>query len=438
MTVSDPPAGTFTRGPGPIPGAGTSRPADSRDGPETGFRIGMAVHAYYEKDARVRRYAESLVRKGHHVEVIALRAPGAPAEEWIEGVLCRRVPMHRRRGGALRYLYEYLAFLLWATWYLAKGTWRRPYDVIHVHNMPDFLVFCGIVPKLFGARIVLDVHDLMPEVWASKFHSTLSHPAVLILRIQEIASHFFADHVVFATGIFREIALARGTVRPEKSSVVLNAPDTDLFDEERQPWTGPERPGEFRLLYLGTVSERHGVDQLVRVLPLCRARIPGLRLVIHPKLEGGEGKPLEELLDLAKRLGVEDLVEVRPSLDLAEVPEAMSRASVGTFTPHVDLHIDIALSLKIPEYVAMGLPIVTVRTRIMESLFHPGEVRYFEDEDLEGFAEILCELHEHPDRGRALARRAKRFLEEHSWEREFEGYHDVLRGLRGTAVLPAD
>jgi glycosyltransferase involved in cell wall biosynthesis len=118
------------------------------------------------------------------------------------------------------------------------------------------------------------------------------------------------------------------------------------------PYRGPDRPGEFVMLYLGTVSRRHGVDQCVRVLPLAAMTVPGIKLVIHSKLASGEGQPLRELLELARTLGVADRVEVRDSLLLQDVPAAMSRASVGVFTPHLDVHIDMALSLKVPEFVA--------------------------------------------------------------------------------------
>ncbi len=400
------------------------------------IRVGMVVHAYYEKDARVRRYAESLAKLGHFVEIVALRAKGLPKHEVLEGVHLIRAPLDRKRGGTLRYLFEYFVFLFLAFWHLAKRTFHKRFDIVHVHNMPDFLVFSAVIPKIFGTKVVLDVHDLMPEVYASKFHCGLNHPMIFPLRVQEIASHLFANKVIFATSIFQNLALKRGTCAQEDSLVVLNAPDTELFDEGKHPWKGPENPEEFRLLYLGTVSDRHGPDQLVRVLAKAKDRIPGIKLVLHPKLADGEGEPLAALERLATELGVSDRLDIRPSIDLREVPEVMSRSSVGTFTPHMDVHIDIALSLKVPEYVAMSLPIVTVNTKIMRTLFHKGEVLYFEDGDIETFANHLVYLYENPAEAQAMARRAKRFLNEHSWDQEFNNYRLALESLCQCSLLP--
>lgn len=393
------------------------------------LRVCMVVHAYYEGDARVRRYAESLAAAGHRVDVLALRDRGKPVHEELRGVAVRRLPLSRRRGGTLRYLFEYVWFTLLCGLVLTRRALR--YDVVHVHNMPDFLVFAALVPRLCGRTVLLDVHDLMPEVYCSKFRTSVRHPGIWPIRVQEWLSHRFASACCFATERFRQGALARRTCRADRSLAVMNAADTTLFDAARHPWRGPERPGEFVMLYLGTVSHRHGVDQCVRVLPLAADRVPGIRLVIHAKLSEAEGKPMQELRDLAQSLGVADRVDVRPPMPLQDVPAAMSRASVGVFTPHLDVHIDMALSLKVPEFVAMGVPVVAVRTSIMTSLFREDEVAMFPDGDLAAFADLLARLHAEPEFGRGLAERARRFTREHAWDNEFAGYLSLLQRLLG-------
>jgi glycosyltransferase involved in cell wall biosynthesis len=388
----------------------------------------MAVHAYYEKDARVRRYAEALVQAGHEVDVLALRDPGRPRREILHGVQVIRLPLARRRGGVARYVFEYCMFFALVLWGLIWLHRRRRYRVVHIHNMPDLLVFAAMYPKLCGARVVLDIHDLMPEVYSSKFQVPISHRAIWPLRVQERWSMWFADRVVFASDLFREIAVARGSVHPDKAISVLNAADIGIFDRARHPWVGPGS-GRFVVLYLGTVSERHGVDQAVRAVARIKGQVPGLRFEIYPRFAEGDGRPLEELRRLVSEQGLSEIVEFLPPVPLEEVPAVMSRASVGVFTPHLDVHIDIALSLKVPEYTAMGLPIVTTRTRIMERYFHSDEVAFFQDGDVQGCAEALLRQARDPEGGRAMAERAGRFLREHSWEQERDRYFAMLSGL---------
>ncbi|PIE23252.1 MAG: hypothetical protein CSA62_08560 [Planctomycetota bacterium] len=398
------------------------------------MKILMLVLAYYENDARVRRYAESLHQDGHLVEVIALRGPGKPARETLCGVEVRRVPMARRRGGMLQTFLEYLFFFFWGFIYISLSALRNKPAIVHIHNMPDFLVFTALLPRLRGSKIVLDVHDLMPEVFASKTGLPVVSSLILPLRLEERLSLGVSDRVIFATEIFRRLAVDRGSTKIEDSLAIMNVADPTLFDAKKHPWTGPEDPNEFRVLYLGTITHRHGVDQIVRVLPLVREAIPGIRFVVHPRLAAGEGRPLQELEELAAELGVADLLRIERALSLEEVPEVMSQASVGAFTPHQDVHIDMALSLKVPEFVAMGLPIIAVRTRIMESLFQDGEVLYFEDGELEQFARHLIYLHRHPDAARDMAKRARRFLSEHSWQQEYQRYGKMLEELTGQQI----
>jgi glycosyltransferase involved in cell wall biosynthesis len=115
----------------------------------------------------------------------------------------------------------------------------------------------------------------------------------------------------------------------------------------------------------------------------------------------------------------------------------MSRASVGVFTPHLDVHIDMALSLKVPEFVAMDVPVVAVRTSIMTSLFREDEVAMIADGDRDAFAAWLTRLYREPQLGRQMAERARRFTVEHAWEKEFAGYVGLLQRLCGRPVAVA-
>src|SRR5687767_13192959 len=163
-------------------------------------RVAMLAHTYYLRDPRVRREAEALAAQGVEVHVICLREPrktGAEREARhaiVNGVRIHRLPVSRRRGGVLRYLYEYMAVGLAGAVKLASLHLRRRLHVVHVHNMPDILVLAALVPRLFGSTVVLDVHDPMPELYTSWNHRADSL-LVRLLRIQERISHAFAHRI---------------------------------------------------------------------------------------------------------------------------------------------------------------------------------------------------------------------------------------------------
>jgi len=393
------------------------------------WRVLMIVHSQYQRDARVRRYAESLLGLGHEVDVIALADLAASSVPDTDGLNLISISVRRKRAGKLRSLFEWLAFSVLATWKVLNLQRRRHYQIVHIHNMPNFLVFISLPAKLSGAKVVLDIHDLVPELFSSKFATSLDHSAMKVLHMEERVSCRFADAVILATDLFREIAVARGSCSADKAVTVLNTPDLTLFDQTRFPWTGPDSSGEFRVLYVGTVAPRYGVDQAINAMKLLHSELPGLRFLIYPRLDEGEGDALTHLRELVRHLELESVVEFRHPVPLEEMPAVMASANVGIYTPRVDVHTDIALSIKVPEFVAMSVPIVTVRTQVMEQYFSADQVAYFEDGDIEACANAIRGLYGDPSRARRMADRARRFLDQHHWENERQRYFALLSRL---------
>ena len=76
------------------------------------------------------------------------------------------------------------------------------YDVIHVHSLPDFEVFAAFIAKLLGAKLVLDIHDLMPEFYANKFDKSSRSLIFRSLALVERMSVAFSDHVIAANDLW--------------------------------------------------------------------------------------------------------------------------------------------------------------------------------------------------------------------------------------------
>src|SRR5262245_20174323 len=151
-----------------------SQPGGSMPAPGTPvLRICHLAYTFLDTDNRVRRYAESLASYGHSVDVVSLRRDSQPASEERGGVREYRLQLRNKtEGAATTYLAKLLLFFARATAFISIQHARRPYDVLHVHNVPDFLVFAAWLPKLTGARIILDIHDILPELYCDKFHKS--------------------------------------------------------------------------------------------------------------------------------------------------------------------------------------------------------------------------------------------------------------------------
>ena len=159
---------------------------------------------------------------------------------------------------------------------------------LHVHNMPNFLVFAGLIPLLAGKPIILDVHDTMVETYAAKFAGRSSRLLEWGLRLEEAICCRMARHIICVNDIQKAAIVGRGI--PEgKIIVAMNVPDPRVFDHNRTIRGRANEDGRFRMIYHGTVTKRVGVDQAIRAVSKLNGKVPGLEFHIV-----GDGDDLKE------------------------------------------------------------------------------------------------------------------------------------------------
>lgn len=397
-----------------------------------GMRVGMIVHAYYLKDARVRRYAELLAADGHEVDVICLREPGEPRTDSHLGVRIHRVDLARTRGGRSSYVLEYassfLRFLLKLNRLWLGGT---RFDVLHIHNMPDVLVFCALFQRLWGTKVVLDVHDLMSEVYQSKYGLGGDHWLARLLRVEERLSAGFASAVITANHAFADILKDR-SVPADKVTVVMNAANDRFYlsEEARKTCRAGKPEGDFHVMYIGTLAPRYGVEIAVRALARLHrsGAIPGLRFSIIPKI-ANEGTYLDDVLAEIDRSGLGDRFALLDPVPHDRMPEVIAGADAMIYTAIPDVHMDIALSLKIPEAIAVGCPVVSSRLSVNSRYFGDDALFVFEPGDVEECAERVLQVYREPELARAKAAAARAKLEEMAWAKQAARYRALLAGL---------
>jgi glycosyltransferase involved in cell wall biosynthesis len=365
------------------------------------LRVAMLLHGQYPWDERVKREAQALVDAGHEVDVVCLRQfAGEPARETVDGVRVFRLPLRRRFTRARSsYFAEYGAAFAGCFWMITFLNARRRYDAVQVHTLPDVLVFSAVAAKLTGAKIILDMHDLMPELYMSKFGLGDHAPIVRILRTTEGASTRFAHAVITASELFRERLVASG-VPEDQVTVVLNTADAVAFPpppDARLPGSGDG----FTVFWHGTMVRRYGLDIAIRAVASLRETIPGLRLIVY-----GEGECSDELEELTRALGAEDVVDFRGQVSHLELAGHIASADVGIVPNRPDVHIESAYPTKLFEFVQMGVPVVATRTRVLEGRFG-NEAIVFTAADPESVA---------LEGARQMARRARAQCAPVSWQ----------------------
>lgn len=389
----------------------------------------MIAHTVYEHDSRVMYYAEELARLGHQVDVICLseeRAAPAPMPG-VRVIPIRAAAKKKAVDSPLRYALRLLGFLLRAGWAAAVRGFRQRYDLVHVHSMPDFLVFAALIPKLRGAKVILDVHDLLPEFYASKFGTSTGSPTGRLLALEERLSARFADYVIAANDLWRGRLAAR-SVPEAKCGAMLNFPDRRIFyPRERQ-----RRSGKTILMYPGTFNRHQGLDIAIRAFGRIQRQVPGAEFHIY-----GCGPEEENLKKLTMELGLTGRVQFRGARPLREMAELMASADLGVVPKRDDVFGGEAFSTKILEFMAMGVPVIVAGTRIDRSYFDDSVVRFFAAGDEASLASAMMALIQKRSERERLRDNALRFAAAHDWERNRRSYLRIVDRLTGSFHAPS-
>jgi glycosyltransferase involved in cell wall biosynthesis len=372
----------------------------------------MIAYTNYVTDARVRREAETLASHGFHVRCLTTKNGTNPSRRIVDGVELRELDVPKYRGkSTLAYMMSYLRFLAYASVACLLLLIKGELDIVHVHNLPDFLVFAGLVPRLFGRKVVLDVHDSVPETFAAKFSDgALIHKA---LCIEEKLSAYVAHKVICVNHPQRDTLVARG-IPTAKTFISINVPDPRIFGTTPLVPRRDAADGRFSLVYHGTMAERLGVDLVIRGV----ARLQERSCDVHLHL-WGHGDDLDSFQRLARDLHVDDRVHFTPQgYPLHELPQRLQAMHVGVVGNRRSIAGDLMLPVKLLEYVSLGIPAVVPRLRTIQYYFADDMVFYYEPEDVESLAECLYRLHCQPDLRQAQADRARAFLGTYGLERK--------------------
>jgi glycosyltransferase involved in cell wall biosynthesis len=380
----------------------------------------MLAYTFYESDNRVRRYAETLARRGDKVDVIALRGNSSSAVEILNNVRLYKIQMRaRNETGRFSHLFRHLLFFWRSMFFLAIEDMKDHYDLVHVHSVPDFEVFAAWFPKIRGAKLILDIHDLVPEFYASKFRAKPDSRVKRLLLLVERMSARFADHVIAANHIWRDRLLAR-SVKDAKCTAILNYPDGSVFCRRGRTRTD----GKFIMVYPGSLNHHQGVDLAIRALARIKDQAPQAELHIY-----GGGNEAYNLRKLAGELGLAERVRFNDGVSITKVAPIMENADLGIVPKRTDGFGNEAFSTKVLEFMAMGVPVVVSDSAVDRYYFTDRVVTFFKGNDEAHLAECVLEMIRDTAKREAQVKRADHFVGTFDWDlrkSEYLGLVDTL------------
>jgi len=390
-------------------------------------RVCFIAYTDYFSDPRVRREAEALARTGKEVDVICLRGCGRGRLDSLAGVRVSALCIGRYRGEAMIwFIVGYACFFMLAMMRLCFMQVVRPYQVVQVHNIPDFLVFAAWLPKLLGAKVFLDIRDPMPESLMVKYGLRDEHPLVSLVKLEERISARFSDTIICATKEQRGLLEGRG-LPPSNMIVMMNLPDEEVFGG---PIGNGRRRARPEIVFHGTLAERMGVDLAVEAVGIVREEIPDILFRIY-----GGGELLPRLREVTEEYGLGEHVFLSGRFHpVQEIPGLIRSAFAGIVPNRRNRATDMMLPVKLLEYVALDIPVIAPRLPTIMSYFSEEMISYFDPGEVDDLARVILEVYENPAMARRKARNAATFLRHHNWKMERNRYLAIFDGGEGHRV----
>jgi len=322
-------------------------------------RTCMVVYSYYPFDPRVRKEAERLAKNGYEIDIICLRDKDEKKEETINGINVVRLPMQTaREGSKLRYVYQYVMFFILAFFTLNSMNRKRKYAVVHTHSLPDFIVFTAYWAKRRGAKVILDMHEGMPEIYLSRMGTEKQDFIYRFFVIMEKISATFADKVFSISEYFKELFIARG-LDGEKIVAIYNLPDIENIQK-------PQINQSREIVFAGILNEYSDFGTLL----LAISKIDDLHLHIY-----GDGPKMSLIVDKISSLKIQDKVTIHGWISPRDLHSIIGKYRAGVI-PYPDMPIThVALGNKAFEYTTAGIPVISsdmdgVRAVFDESCFY--------------------------------------------------------------------
>lgn len=393
-----------------------------------GKRAAVLLYSEYPFDVRPRRAAEALVESGMEVDLFCLcENDSEKKREVINGVNVRRLPFSRTRGGKTSYICQYLEFFILCSMILISHLFTRRYALIHVHNMPDFLVFSTFLSKLFGAKVILDMHDPMPELYQCIFGLQSGHWILRLLEIIERRSIRFSHLTLTPNIAFRNVFISRGCP-PDKIHIMMNSPEEAVFNETIEPYHDEKSIAKgqtFQVLYHGSLVRRHGLDRLVEAIAMVRESIHDIKLIIC----GSKTPFLDSVLSDLKDKGLDTYIQYLGVRSQKEIASIIASCNLGVVPNHLSAFTEINLPTRIFEFIAMKKPVIAPSTRGIRDYFNDSNMFFFKPDDTEDLARMIQWVYSHPAEAQAIVEQGRNVYKKYLWSLEKMNFIDLVKSL---------
>jgi len=387
-------------------------------------RICMIAMASYPGDPRIRRQAEALDEAGYEVDVLCRYSGKQPPRQKFGNVTAYRIMNAPSRENKIFYFLQSIVFLAVAFFRLLILSITKRYKVIQAHNLPDYLIFAAILHKVFGVKLILDIHDPSVDLFEEKWPGKKNKALKFLMAKAEKYSCKLADKLITVTNTCKERLVERGNP-PDKITLILNTANEGLFEfnSERR---FREITSGVKLIYHGTIAERFGLHNVISAMPILLKDVPDSILNIYGRYEGSY---LIKLKILVSDLNLSENVNLNGRINREQLPDLINNHDIG-IVPYLQTdYMNLSLPTKAFEYIAAGLPLVSTKLKDLYETFDDNCIKYIDESDPKQIAGAISFICSNPILTRDIVNTAYRKLSEISgivMKRRFIQTYDSL------------
>jgi len=383
------------------------------------------AYTRFPADTRLQREIRALTASGRRVAVVVLRGDRDAAVERWHGAVVIRVPGRKTRGGVAAYLREYGEFAWRCRRLLTRHRALRRVRVVHVHTLPDFLLWAALPARRRGARLILDMHEVFPEFVAARFRTAAGWLASAIAGAIERWARRTADLTITVNEPIAELLEGRPARPDERRLVVHNTADPADFGAPRSSATAADL-GRLELVYHGTLTALYGLDIAIRGVVQARAGGIAVRLTII-----GEGPERHTLRRLAAATADPDTIRFEDPIPQAALRARIEACHAGVVPTSLDGMTRYSLSTKLLEYVHLGIPVLATLLPSYARYFGNDALWYWTAGASDDLARVIRDFkNASPQVRERRATLARRAIERFAWPLEaarlLQAYDDVL------------
>lgn len=380
----------------------------------------LAVIAYtsFSTDSRVQKEAQAAVDTGYSVDIYTLKEPNRNNFNQFN-FYDSSFEQYKGRG-KIQYTFAYLKFFLFALYSVTKNSFSKRYKIIHIHNMPNFLVFVAVIPKLLGAKIILDIHDLMPEIYSVKFNIKLDHIISKILYWEERVAANFANEII-STNKFHTERFKKNKIQKKRITEIINVASGVTFNSVNNKNFNTEK---LSIIYPSTLSLRLGIETLIEAVAISKEKGIQISLRIF-----GDGEDRDNIIKIINEKELSDFIYISDGfISLDELSKELDNAHIGIIPLPYNVSNDIAMPVKTYEFFSKKVCVVASNLRLLQNYFS-NEILFFKQSNAEDLSKKIELLYNDRKLLEAYAQKGYELYSQRKWQFYSDRYSQLLTNI---------